>query len=160
MTAIEWFRFIWGRTKFNNLTRFVLMTIMVAAEKIIDGAVRHPKPADSVFTYGTAGFRMAANLLDPVMYAVGLLAVLRSKKLNGKHIGVMITASHNGPLDNGVKLVEPLGEMLIPSWEIHAIRLANASSGQDLVECVNSIIAEEKIDMEQSANVVVGRDTR
>lgn len=29
------------------------------------------------------------------MYAVGVLAALRSKKLDGRTIGVMITASHN-----------------------------------------------------------------
>ena len=33
--------------------------------------------------------------LDSVMFRVGILAGLRSKKLDGKTIGVMITASHN-----------------------------------------------------------------
>ena len=36
-----------------------------------------------------------AELLTPVMFRVGLLAVLRSKKKEGQVIGVMITASHN-----------------------------------------------------------------
>lgn len=36
-----------------------------------------------------------ADLLDSIMYKVGILAALRSKKLNGATIGVMITASHN-----------------------------------------------------------------
>ena len=40
----------------------------------------------------------------------------------------MITASHNPECDNGVKLVDPMGEMLAQSWEAHATRLANARS--------------------------------
>ena len=41
-------------------------------------------------------------------------------------IGCMITASHNDEPDNGVKLVDPHGEMLEASWEVIATSLANA----------------------------------
>lgn len=40
----------------------------------------------------------------------------------------MITASHNPEEDNGVKLVDPDGEMLEAAWEIHATQLANVRS--------------------------------
>jgi len=40
-------------------------------------------------------------------------------------IGVMITASHNPEEDNGVKLIDPAGEMLETAWETHATSLAN-----------------------------------
>ncbi|GFH33023.1 N-acetylglucosamine-phosphate mutase, partial [Haematococcus lacustris] len=29
------------------------------------------------------------------------------------HCGIMVTASHNAEHDNGVKIVEPTGEMLV-----------------------------------------------
>lgn len=36
-----------------------------------------------------------ASVLDSVLFRVGILASLRSKKLDGQVIGVMVTASHN-----------------------------------------------------------------
>lgn len=40
--------------------------------------------------------------------------------------GVMITASHNGPQDNGVKIVEKDGSMLSQEWEEWAEILINS----------------------------------
>lgn len=39
----------------------------------------------------------------------------------------MITASHNPVGDNGLKLVDPMGEMLAATWEKHASVIANVS---------------------------------
>ena len=39
----------------------------------------------------------------------------------------MITASHNPEEDNGVKVIDPSGGMMDPSWEALATRLANVS---------------------------------
>jgi len=91
---------------------------------------------------------------------VGILAGLRSKKLDGKTIGVMVTASHNPEEDNGVKLVDPRGEMLEASWEAHASTLANAATTDDLIEAIEVFVRSARIDLSKPARVVYGRDTR
>lgn len=38
----------------------------------------------------------------------------------------MVTASHNPEEDNGVKLIDPKGEMLEVRWEKYATEIANS----------------------------------
>ncbi|MCJ1440672.1 MAG: Phosphoacetylglucosamine Mutase [Stictis urceolatum] len=133
---------------------------MATKDLVVTASGKFPKPADKEFQYGTAGFRMKANLLDSVVFRVGLLAALRSKKLNGKVVGVMITASHNPPEDNGVKLVDPMGEMLEATWEKHATVLANASSDEELWKAYDSLMNELSISATTKPKVVFARDTR
>ncbi|KAK2765596.1 Phosphoacetylglucosamine Mutase [Arachnomyces sp. PD_36] len=128
-------------------------------EAINDAAKAYVKPDGKVFEYGTAGFRMKSELLNTVVFGVGLLAGLRSKKLHGQQIGVMITASHNPAEDNGVKLVDPMGEMLESSWEVYATRLANVPLDR-LGDEYDKLIKEIEIDTDKPARVVFARDTR
>ena len=46
-----------------------------------------------------------------------MLMVARSRLTQGP-TGIVITASHNPVEDNGVKLVESSGHMLLPEWEV------------------------------------------
>ncbi|KAK4047341.1 hypothetical protein OIO90_006200 [Microbotryomycetes sp. JL221] len=133
--------------------------MQINEDLIKQSSARHARAAVK-YTYGTAGFRMSADLLDSVMYRVGLLASLRSKALDGKVIGVMVTASHNPEKDNGVKLVDPQGEMLHASWELLATRLANAETDQDVVTVVRDIASTNNIDLSRQSTVVYGHDTR
>ena len=48
----------------------------------------------------------------------------------------MITASHNAAPDNGVKIIEPNGGMLMQSWEPYTEKLVNST---DIVETLKSI---------------------
>ncbi|CAG8466966.1 10826_t:CDS:10 [Acaulospora morrowiae] len=129
-------------------------------DQIKEAATHHPKPQDIKYTYGTAGFRMRADLLDSVVFRVGILAALRSKKLDSKFLGVMVTASHNPERDNGIKLVDPYGDMLEQSWEEYATQLANSQTEDELVEVIKRIVVENNIDETKEANVVYARDTR
>lgn len=72
---------------------FVVLSVMTTpgsvwsdfqVKAIQDGASKHSKPQHLSFQYGTAGFRTKGELLDSVMYRMGCLAVLRSKKMNGQ----------------------------------------------------------------------------
>ncbi|KAI6007446.1 Phosphoacetylglucosamine mutase [Pisolithus albus] len=120
----------------------------------------HPKPQGINYQYGTAGFRTLGKVLDSVLFRVGVLAALRSKKLDGKTIGVMVTASHNPEPDNGVKLVDPRGEMLETSWESHATALANTPSTDEFISALQDFIKTTEIDVSKPARVVYARDTR
>ncbi|XP_027637814.1 phosphoacetylglucosamine mutase isoform X2 [Falco peregrinus] len=128
------------------------------AEALKKYSALHPKPAGLTLHYGTAGFRARAEQLDHVMFRMGLLAVLRSKAVVST-IGIMVTASHNPEEDNGVKLVDPLGEMLHPSWEEYATQLANAEEGE-LQKIMTEICQKAAVNQHEDASLFIGRDTR
>ena len=130
-----------------------------AAQQIEQRSAAHPKP-DVRLTYGTAGFRTKASLLESTCFRIGLIGALRSKSLGGKTVGLMVTASHNPEADNGVKMVDARGEMLEASWEPICTAIANAATGADLVAELNRVIEAKGIDMNVPASAVYAYDTR
>jgi phosphoacetylglucosamine mutase len=133
---------------------------VLLANRILEIAKQHSRQNNTFIDYGTAGFRNKAYLLDHVIFRMGIVAALRSKATKST-IGVMITASHNPEEDNGVKLIDPKGEMLVNHWEQLATKVANAEDG-DLEQVLNELIKNENIDLDAGypSQVFIGRDTR
>ncbi|KAJ7944641.1 Phosphoacetylglucosamine mutase [Quillaja saponaria] len=128
---------------------------------LLNCSSRFPPPQGVKLSYGTAGFRAHASLLQSTVYRVGILAALRSLKTHSV-IGLMITASHNKVSDNGVKIADPNGGMLSQQWEPFADALANAPSPQDLIRLISEFVEKENISFDggRPVEVLLGRDTR
>jgi phosphoacetylglucosamine mutase len=115
--------------------------------------------------YGTAGFRAPEYLLDSVCLRMGMLAALRSATL-GVPVGIMVTASHNGIADNGLKLCDGDGGMLHHAWEAYAMQVEKAEGGAAVVAVLREIAAAEGMPhlfralAPVTPRVVIGRDTR
>lgn len=121
---------------------------------------KYPAVTSHTFSYGTCGFRAHADLLKTLCHRMGLLAVLLSKKEKKKIVGVMVTASHNLEPDNGLKIIHTNGELLPPAWETYATDLANAATTSKVIEVMENIVKKETIDLEQTGNVFIAKDTR
>ncbi|XAR55865.1 Phosphoacetylglucosamine mutase [Bertholletia excelsa] len=128
---------------------------------LLESSSRFSPPLGVKLSYGTAGFRADASLLQSTVYRVGILAVLRSLKTQSV-IGLMITASHNKVSDNGVKVADPSGGMLCQDWEPFSDALANAPDSLHLVQLIDEFVKKENIPLEgaRPAEILLGRDTR
>lgn len=125
---------------------------------ILAGSTKYPKQEGFVPTYGTAGFRADGSLLPSTLYRCGLLMASRSMK-TGLVTGIVVTASHNPENDNGVKLVDPTGEMLNQGWEQHADELAAANTDEVVYNVIEKIVHEQGVSI-GPGKVFLARDTR
>ncbi|XP_037459451.1 phosphoacetylglucosamine mutase-like [Triticum dicoccoides] len=121
-----------------------------------------PVPAGATFSYGTAGFRADGSTMAPAVCRAGIVAALRSLKLGGAAVGLVITASHNPVADNGVKIVDADGGMMSQAWEPFSDALANAPTPDALLQLVLQFAKDEGITLGggHSAQVLLARDTR
>jgi len=126
---------------------------------IVEGCNKWTRPDGFKPKYGAAGFRAEGHLLHSTMFRCGILMAIRALKTK-QVTGICITASHNPAPDNGVKLVEPTGEMLLQSYESIADELANIDSGEELASKVAELLKSEGIAIETRGTVLIAHDTR
>ncbi|GMH22613.1 hypothetical protein Nepgr_024456 [Nepenthes gracilis] len=128
---------------------------------LLESFSRFPPPKGVKLSYGTAGFRADASLLESTVYRVGILAALRSLKTQSV-IGLMITASHNKVSDNGVKIADPDGGMMTQRWEPFADALADAWDPYEFLCLIDDFVRKESIsfDDDHTAEILLARDTR
>ncbi|MEW5304181.1 MAG: hypothetical protein WDW36_006811 [Sanguina aurantia] len=81
----------------------------------------------------------------------------------------MVTASHNPVQDNGVKIVDPSGEMLVQSLEPIATDLACCSSAEQLIAVLSLMLGNKPLPIAEASSstlhrprpcVLIGFDTR
>ena len=101
---------------------------------LLAAASLFPVPDGARFSYGTAGFRAEGSTMAPAVCRAGIVAALRSVKLGGAAVGLVITASHNPVDDNGVKIVDADGGMMSQAWEPFSDALANAPTPDALLQ--------------------------
>lgn len=98
--------------------------------------------------YGTSGFRNDAKKIIEISFKIGeIIAYLTTSK--NENFGIMITASHNKYIDNGVKIVDMKGNMIEKDYEIILEKYVN-----DEFEIL------KKRDYFSPKKIFIGHDTR
>ncbi|KAL5966023.1 Phosphoacetylglucosamine mutase [Taenia solium] len=120
----------------------------------------HPlSPESRNLSYGTPGYRGKAHLLQGIAARIGAFACLRSIQQCGKAVGVMITASHNPPEDNGLKLIDTDGGMFSPDLEPSVVEFARLR-GDEVEGFLRNYFSGFSYDVRSEPQVYFGWDSR
>jgi phosphoacetylglucosamine mutase len=120
------------------------------------------KKTPKYFTYGTSGFRYDATEMKPISLRVGLFMDYLAKYFYPQALGIVISASHNPKEDNGLKLINPEGEMLDWKFESCMDKFINC---EDLDKAFTELTTEiDRVHDGQKPSeqgiIFIARDTR
>ncbi len=110
------------------------------------------------FEYGTSGFRDIGIKMENVVMKCSMIMSIRTRN-TGLNCGIMITASHNKAIDNGVKLIDYSGEMINEKWEKIIEEFVNISDKNKSYEFLENLIKIYPLTYNNSS-LIIGYDTR
>ena len=114
--------------------------------------------------YGTSGFRFNGSALDFIAFRTGLFIGELARLKAPLAVGVVVTASHNPPQDNGVKVIDEHGHILSKEFEALLEDFVNESDLAKGLQCLVSRLQQSAGQGAQQAEglgvVFVGHDNR
>lgn len=143
----------------SHTQHFTLSPELLALDKELYQTLKaNPK----YYTYGTSGFRYHNTVMRPISLRVGLFMDLLARYAHPQAYGIVISASHNPAPDNGLKLINPEGEMLDWKFEKSMDEFINEEDLTVAMTKVSKSLADNhpgKTPAPQGT-LVVARDTR
>jgi len=123
-------------------------------EELIDKLYKYVK--EYKYKYGTAGFRFNAYTIEnKIAPRIGSLLLIITNMLNWGKVGLVVTASHNSVIDNGIKIINNRGEMVEKEIERLSEIIINLP-----IEIYNNIIKSVSSSYKSNSYLIIGTDNR